>query len=84
MDYSCNDASWMKKRYLRDNKFTRELLQLLNSSALVNLSRESHYKKATKTGFSLEIRMQCLMGEETSAKLGQLKARYKHINIAAL
>jgi hypothetical protein len=34
----CNDATWMKKRYIKDNKFSRELLYLLQSTLLINLN----------------------------------------------
>lgn len=40
----CNDASWMIKRYVKDNKFARELLYLLENSVLVNLSNTNNHK----------------------------------------
>ena len=40
----CNGASWMIKRYVKENKFARELLYLLENSVLVNLSNTNNHK----------------------------------------
>ncbi len=41
----CNDATWMKNRYKKGRKLTRELMFILNSTFLVNLLEDISTKR---------------------------------------